>query len=133
MRKQKNTKSIEDRAIWYIVNYLKKHEGIKNPKVIKRGVDIIAGKRWIEAKGSLKKETNIRVVPQALEYVAERGKLKDFFIYFVYNMASHPKLMIFDYLTFKKYKIPEIKYIIQPFRIQKETQKPKSINLYMKK
>lgn len=128
--KRKNTKTIEDVAIRYIIEYLKKVEKIKNPKIVKRGVDIIAGKRWIEVKGCLKKETNIRIVPQALDYIAEQGKLKDFFIYYVYDIASkNPKLMIFDYTTFKKHKVIEIKYIIQPFKIYKNTGEPEIISL----
>jgi len=124
------TKSIEDITINYIVKYLKEHKKIKNPRIVKRGVDIIAGKRWIEAKGCLKKETNIRIVPQAIDYVAEQGRLRDFYIYYVFDIASgHPKLVIFDYKTFKKHKIIEIKYIIQPFKIIKEVGKPKIINL----
>jgi len=124
------TKSVEDIAIKYIVRYLKKNERVKNPRIVKRGVDIVAGNRWIEAKGCLRKETNIRIVPQALDCVAEQGKLKDFFIYYVYDIASgYPKLIIFDYETFKKHKIIEVKYIIQPFKIIRETGKPQIISL----
>lgn len=129
MSKRINTKTIEDRAITHIVQYFKK-SGVKKIRIQKQGVDIIAGKAWIEAKGCLKKETNIRVVPQALNYVKKHGKLKDFYIYYVYDIASKkPKLMIFDYNTFKKYKIVEIKYIIQPFKIKRETGSPQIIKL----
>jgi hypothetical protein len=45
-------------------------------------------------------------------------------------MASeNPKLMIFDYDTFEKHKIPETKWIIQPFKIRRETGKPEEIQL----
>ncbi len=132
MAQRKNTKVIEDQAINLIVSYLIKKEGIsiKNIQIIKRGVDIIAGRKWIEAKGCLKRETNIRVVSQALEYVKKNGKLNDFYIYYVYDIASgKPKLMIFDYATFEKRKVKEIKYIIQPFKIHRDTGNPKVINL----
>lgn len=124
-----NTKNIEDQGIKYIVLYLKK-KGVKNIQIKKRGIDIIAGRKWIEAKSCLKKETNIRMVPQALNYVKKNGKLNNFYIYYVYDIASRkPKLMIFDYVTFRRYKIKEIKYIIQPFKIYRGTGKPKIINL----
>ena len=37
--------------------------------------------------------------------------------------------MIFDYNTFKKHKVAEIKWIIQPFKIKRDTGKPEIINL----
>lgn len=125
-----NTKNIEDLAIQYVVEYLKKIKKYKKIRIIKKGVDLIADKDWIEVKGCLRKESNIRIVPQAIDYVAEAGKLKDFYIYYVYGLSSQrPKLTIFDYKTFKKYKVIEIKYIIQPFKIIRETGKPEVIGL----
>ena len=131
MKRKETTKTIEDKAINHIVRYLKKHKKIKKKdiKVVKRGIDIIAGDFWIEAKGCNKKETNIRVTPQSLDYVAEQGKLKNYFIYYVYSMNKNPKLLIFNYQTFKKHRHIEIKYIIQPSKIRKETGKPEIIDL----
>ncbi len=131
MKSKESTKKIEDKAIEYIIGYLKKYEKVKDGdiKIVKKGIDIIAGDRWIEAKGCNKKETNIRVTPQSLDYVAEQGKLRNYFIYYVYDMNESPKLLIFDYKTFKKHRHIEIKYIIQPSKIRRETGKPKIINL----
>jgi hypothetical protein len=66
------------------------------------------------------------MVPQALDSIAELGGLKkdSFFIYYVYNIAEKAELMIFDYPTFKKHKIAEIKWLIQPQQILKTTGKP---------
>jgi len=123
----KGTKNIEDKAKDYIVKYLKEHDGIKDDDIkrkLKKGADIKIFKngkciKWIEAKGCNKKETNIRITPQSLFTIAEEGGLKNYFIYFVYEMNSKkPKLVIFDYETFKKHKIIEIKYIIQPSKIK---------------
>ena len=131
MKSKETTKTIEDKAINHIVRYLKKHKKIKEKdiKIVKSGVDIIAGDLWIEAKGCNKKETNIRVTPQSLDYIAGQGKLKNYFIYYVYSMNKDPKLLIFDYQTFKKHRHIEIKYIIQPSKIRKETGKPEIIDL----
>ena len=127
---RKSTKSIEKKAIDYIIKYLQEREGIKNtdikPQKSRNGADIKIFKngkciKWIEAKGCNKKETNIRITPQSLFTVAEEGGLKqgNYFIYSVYKMNSKkPELVIFDYETFKKHKIVEIKYIIQPSKIK---------------
>ncbi len=132
MKSKETTKTIEDKAINHIVRYLKKHKKIrkKDIKIVKRGIDIIAGDLWIEAKGCNKTETNIRITPQSLDYVAEQGKLKNYFIYYVYDMKSkNPKLLILNYKTFKKHRHIEIKYIIQPAKIRRETGKPEIIDL----
>ena len=95
------------------------------------GADVISGDKYIDVKGCLKKGTNIRMAQQALDSISESGKLKQgsFFIYYVYNIASAPKLMIFDYETFKKHKMAEIKWVMQPSKIKKETGKPDIIPL----
>lgn len=131
MKKRKSsTKEIEEVSIKYVMKHLKQ-KGEK-PERGKKGVDIISGEKYIEVKGSMKREPNIRMVSQALKYVEKHNKLKQnsFFIYYVFDMASgNPKLMIFDYDTFEKHKIPETKWIIQPFKIRRETGKPEEIQL----
>jgi hypothetical protein len=80
-------------------------------------------------KGCMKWETNIRMTQQALDSIAEEGKLKQgsFYIYYVYDMSTeNPKLMIIDYNIFKVNKLPEIKWIIQPKQLK---EKPQSIPL----
>ena len=126
------TDSIEEKAIKHVLNYLKKEEHkearrCKKGKKGKKGegADVISAEgKYIEVKGCLKKETNLRISQQALEKIGEAGKLKQgsFFIYFVYEMASaKPKLQIIDYETFKNHKMVEIKWIIQPSQFKKET------------
>lgn len=125
---KEGTKNIENKAIKHILKYLKEREGFsdKDIKVLgsRKGADIKISQngkyiRWIEAKGCDRKETNIRITPQSLFTIAEEGGLKNYFIYSVYEMNSkNPKLVIFDYETFKKHKIVEIKYIIQPSKIK---------------
>lgn len=123
------TDSIEEKAIKHVLNYLKKeeHKEARRGKKGKNGegADVISAEgKYIEVKGCLKKETNLRISQQALEKIGEAGKLKQgsFFIYFVYEMASDkPKLQIIDYETFKNHKMVEIKWIIQPSQFKKET------------
>lgn len=121
-------KEIEKMAINYVVKYLRSKG--ENPKVVKKGIDIISGKKWIEVKGCMKKETNIRVTNQTIEYVKKHKKQDDFYIYWVWEMESeNPKLQIFDWDTFKNNWIIEKKWIIQPNRIYEKTKKPKIIPL----
>ncbi len=111
--------SIEKQAVQLVKEYLecqgkKVRDGKKG-----EGADIISGEVYIDVKGCLGKATNLRMVQQALESIAEQSGLKQgsFFIYYVYNMSTKPELLIFDYQTFKRHKIAEIKWIIQPHRI----------------
>jgi|SRR3990170_7280254 len=115
-----STKDIEDLAIKYVMDYLER-KGEK-PERRKHGADVVSDDKYIDVKGCLKWETNIRMTEQALKSVEDAGKLKQgsFFIYYVYDMSSEPKLMIFDYNTFKKNKEPEIRWIIQPRKIKEK-------------
>jgi hypothetical protein len=104
----------------------------EKPETRKHGADIISNGKYIEVKGCLKKETNIRMTQQALESICEAGKLRQgsFYIFYVFDIGSgNPKLMIFDYNDFKKHKVAEIKWIIQPFKIKRDTGKPDIIDL----
>lgn len=119
-----SNRQIEQMAIAYVKQYLKG----ENIEPGRNGADIICNGKFIDVKGCLKKETNIRMTQQALEGIAEQGKLRQgsFYIYFVYDILSEPKLLIIDYNTFKKNKMPEIKWIIQPNKIKN---KQEAINL----
>jgi hypothetical protein len=121
---------IGDKAVKYVMEYLRSQG--EEPERQKRGPDIISNGKYIDVKGCLRKGTNARMAPQALDAIAEAGKLKQgsFYIYYVFDIASgNPKLMIFDYNNFKKHKVPEIKWLIQPHRIKRETGKPDIIDL----
>jgi hypothetical protein len=113
-----STKQIEKMAIDYAMDFLKK----ENPERRKHGPDIICNGKYIDVKGCLKKETNIRMTKQALDSIEKEGGLKQgsFFIYYVYAMENKPKLKIFDYNTFEKYKIPETRWLIQHNKIKEE-------------
>jgi len=113
-----STKEIEDLAIKYVMHYLESKG--ENPERLKHGADVVSDGKHIDVKGSLKRETNIRMTEQMLISLREAGKLKQdsFFIYYIYDMSSEPKLMIFDYNTFEKNKKPETRWIIQPNKIK---------------
>lgn len=68
------TKETEEDSIGYVMKYLKQ-KGEK-PERGNEGVDIISGEKYIEVKGSMKRESNIRMVPQALKYVKKHNQLK---------------------------------------------------------
>jgi hypothetical protein len=114
------TKDIEDLAIGYVVRYLENNG--EKPKIIKKGVDVISGEKCIEVKGCMKKETNLRITHQTVDYLEKNGKFKDFFIYYVYDMESDPKLLIFDNDTFQKNKLTETRHILQPRKIKEKTE-----------
>jgi len=126
---------IGDKAVNCVLNYIKKveHKEAHSCKKGKNGegADIISEGRYIEVKGCMKKETNLRIAKQSLEKIAKAGKLKkdSYFIYYVYNMEREPTLMIFDYDTFDKNKKNETRILIQPFQIEKKTGKPEKIKL----
>ncbi|WXG47732.1 MAG: DUF3883 domain-containing protein [Candidatus Atabeyarchaeum deiterrae] len=127
-KKKLSTKEIENKAIECVEGYLKSRG--EKPEITKKGIDVISGEKWIEVKGSMKKETNLRTTWQTLKYVEKNDKLRDFFIYYVFDMESgNPKLLIFDHDTFEKYKLKEIRWIIQPRKIIRETGKPEIIRL----
>ncbi len=115
-----STKEIEDLAINYVMNFLKS-KGEK-PERQKHGADIISKGKYIDVKGCLKRETNIRMTEQALKSIRDAGKLKQgsFFIYNVYDMLSEPKLRIFDYNIFEANKLPETRWLIQPNKIKEK-------------
>ena len=72
------------------------------------------------------------MVPRRSKKLVRAGELKQgsFFIYFVYNMSEdNPQMLILDYAKFKKYKIPEIKWLIQPNKIMNENPELKPISL----
>ena len=113
-------KQIEDKAIEYVMEHLRSQG--ENPKRCKHGPDIISNGKYIDVKGCLKEATNLRMCKQALDAIEKAGKLKQgsFYIYYVFNIASgNPKLMIFDYDTFDKYKIEETKLLIKPTQIKR--------------
>jgi hypothetical protein len=117
-----SNKEIENKAISYVMEYLQRKG--ENPKKQKHGADVISNGKYIDVKGCLKRETNIRMTKQALDSINKAGKMNQgsFFIYYVYDIDSeNPKLMIFDHDTFEKNKVEEKKWIIQPFKIKKET------------
>ena len=119
---------IEKIAIKRVLDYIN-DEKATQPK---QGADIISKGRHIEVKACLKKATNLRMSEQMLDSVKKAGKWKQgsFFIYYVFDIESgNPKLMIFDYNAFKKHKVAEIKWIIQPFKIKRDTGKPDIIDL----
>jgi len=118
------TKEIEDLAIGYVVHHLEGNG--EKPKIIKKGIDVISGEKYIEVKGCMKKETNLRITQQTLDYLEKNNKFNDFFIYFVYDMDLEPQLLIFNNDTFQKNKICEKRWIIQPNKIK---EKPLSIPL----
>lgn len=129
-----SNEEIEEKALEWVERYLK-NKGIASKRG-ERGVDIIAiegsDEKYIEVKGCAKRETNLRIVLQALKYTEEHGKLKQdcFFIYYVYEIATNnPKLLIFDFNTYEKKKFEEKKILIQPFKIRRETGKPDIIEL----
>ncbi len=119
-----SSKEIEELAIKYVMHYLES-KGEK-PERSKHGADVVSDGKYIDVKGCLKRETNIRMTEQALNSIKKVGKLKQgsFFIYYVYDLSTEPKLMIFDYNTFEANKKPETKLIIQPFQIFENTGKP---------
>jgi hypothetical protein len=123
---------IEDISIKYVMDYLEStgEDPRKQPRG--HGADIISNGKYIDVKGCLKKATNLRMCVQVLDDLEKKGKLKQgsFYIYYVFDIASgNPKLMIFDYNDFKKHKVEEIKWLIQPHRIKMETGKPDIIDL----
>ena len=118
MEKIKSTKTIEDLAIGYVVRYLESKG--ENPKIIKKGIDVISGEKYIEVKGCMKKETNLRITAQTLKYLEKNNRFNDFFIYFVYNMDSEPKLQIINNALYQKYNIPETRSIIQHNKIKEK-------------
>lgn len=123
-------KQIEKISIEHVMTYLRSKG--ENPKKQPHGADIISNGKYIDVKGCLKKATNLRMTRQALKSIREAGKLKQgsFYIYYMFDIASgNPKLMIFDYDTFKKHKIEETKLLIQPTQIKKKTGKPDIIDL----
>ena len=107
----------------YVRRYLRDVEHAQHIDEPKHGADIVADGRFIDVKGCMKWETNIRMTQQALDSIAEAGKLKQgsFYIYYVYGM-----LMILDYNTFKANKLPETKWLVQPKQLK---EKPQSIPL----
>ena len=115
-----STKDIEDLAIKYVMQYLE-IKGEK-PERRKHGADVVSDGKYIDVKGCLKRETNIRMTEQALKSINEAGKLKQgsFFIYYVYNMLSEPKLKIFDYNIFEKNKQPETRWVIHHNQIEEK-------------
>ena len=70
----------------------------------------------------MKKDTNLRVAQQTLNYLKKNNGFDNFFIYYVYNMEPEPKLQIFDNNTFQKNKIPETRWILQPTIIKEKTE-----------
>lgn len=128
MLRDLSTKEIEDKAIKYVEEYLR--ERGENPQIIKRGIDVISEGKYIEVKGSMKRATNLRVVPKSLEFVKMKNKMEDYYIYYVYDMKSEdPKMMIFNYDLFLDNKIKEVKWIIQPHKIKREKDTPDEIHL----
>ena len=111
-----STKDIEDLAIKYVVAYLK--DKGEEAKVIKKGIDVISGKNFIEVKGCMKTETNLRVTEQTINYLKANNGFDNFYIYYVQNMETKPELVIFDNKTFQDNNIKEIKYILQPNTIK---------------
>ena len=129
MEKEKRKFSIAEMAMEYVKQYLRDVEHVQQIEEPKHGADIIADGRFIDVKGCQKWETNIRMAQQALDSIAEEGKLKQgsFYIYYVYDMSTeNPQLMKFDYNTFKANKQPEIRWLIQPKQLK---EKPQSIPL----
>ena len=124
MEKIKSTKDIENMAIDYVVDYLKSRG--ERPKIVKSGIDIISDNKYIEVKGCMKKETNLRITQQTMDYLDKNNISDTFFIYHVFDMGKEPKLLIFDYETFQKEKKPETRWIIQPNQIK---EKPELIPL----
>ena len=125
-----NNKQIEDRAIKWVKRHLRSLG--EEPESNKQGADVISNGKYIDVKGCMGKATYIRMVQSALDNIAKEGMLKqgNFYIYYVYDMASgKPKLMIFDWEMFNQFKIPEIKWVLRPFKIQEETGKPEVIYL----
>lgn len=121
MSRNLSNKEIEKMSLEYVIKYLR--DKGKNPERLAHGADILCDGLHIEVKGCMKRETNLRVSEQTLKEVEDKGKLKQgsFAIYYVFDMESKPKLMIFDYQTYKKYELIENKHLIQPFTIRKET------------
>jgi hypothetical protein len=99
--------NIGEKAIKLVLDYLSSKG--EDPRKGKKGegADIVSGNKYIDVKGCEGKGTNIRMVQQALDSIAEQGAYKEgsFFIYYVYDMKSEPKLMIFDCPTFKKIRL----------------------------
>ena len=123
MEKKKWT--ITEKAMEYVRRYLRDVENAQRIDEPKHGADIVADGKFIDVKGCEKWETNVRMTQQALESIAEGGKLKQgsFYIYYVYDMSTEkPKLMIIDYNTFKENKLPEIKWLIQPKQLKERPQ-----------
>ena len=81
-------KQIEKISIKCVMEHLRS-EGEK-PETRKHGADIISGDKYIEVKGCLKKETNIRMTQQALKSISEAGKLKQgsFYTYYVLTLRQ---------------------------------------------
>jgi len=113
-----STKEIEDLAIKYVEDYLESRG--EEHKVTKKGIDVISGEKLIEVKGCMKKETNLRITQQTVNYLEKNNKANAFFIYYVFDMESEPKLLIFDNNTFQKNKICETRWIIQPRKIKEK-------------
>jgi hypothetical protein len=114
-----SNKEIGNRAIRYVVEYLESMG--EKPEIHKHGADVVSDSKYIDVKGCLKRETNIRMTQQALDSIGEEGKLKQgsFFIYYIYDMSTdEPKLKILDYNAFKANKIPEIRWVIQHNNIE---------------
>lgn len=115
-----STKDIEDLAIKYVVAYLTGRG--EEAKVIKKGIDVISGKKLIEVKGCMKTDTNLRVTQQTIDYLEKNNGFDNFLIYYVYKMETEPKLQIFDNKTFQKHNIKETRYILQPNTIKEKTE-----------
>lgn len=81
---RKSNKEIENESLEYVKKYLIKNGG-KNIQRLSRGADIICDGKYIEVKGCMKRETNLRISAQTLKEVEKQDKLKQgsFFIYYV--------------------------------------------------
>ena len=126
---EKKKWTIEEKAMEYVRRYLRDVEHVQHIEEPKHGADIIADGKAIDVKGCEKWETNVRMMQQALDKVAEQGKLKQgsFYIYYVCNMSTEkPQLMKIDYNTFKANKQVELRWIIQPKQLK---EKPEPIPL----
>lgn len=86
-------KQIGEIAVNYVKQYEIERTG-KKPDALPQGqgVDMISDDRYIEIKGVMKKETNIRITNHTMEYVKNEGLLKNFYIYRVIEMGTKPKL-----------------------------------------
>lgn len=125
---EKKKWTIEKMAREYVKQHLRNDEHVQHIEEPKHGADIIVDGKAIDVKGCMEWETNVRMTQQALDTIAEEGKLKQgsLYIYYVHHMKTKPQLMKIDYNTFKENKRVELRWLIQPKQLK---EKPQSIPL----